>query len=289
LSAFLWRYISEDMTVAENNKNTRPRLAASLALYCLPVVLDCDDSFEAIHEFEKLELALLKEVHDKSVDIEIIRKFLSSSKKLVFRDGRKPKDLARLVGTLIEELLEFSSQARRELNANELWKVLWTLYDYSAMGERVNPIALLTDFTIKPDVIKKAKSEIEKYADEGLVKLFFSVAKGRSKCVAFDRWNSILSAVENSDHLNATSMVGDPIILLVSQLRNHPMLQEIQYSYYSFISQYGQDPLTDVCALACLSMNMHSWFEGVRDAEDMRENILTPLFEGANISNYISC
>ena len=78
LSAFFWRYISETSLAEDNKKNPNVSLAASPHLYCLPVVVGCDDSFEAYHDFEKLELALISVAHKNSIEIDKIREFLSS-------------------------------------------------------------------------------------------------------------------------------------------------------------------------------------------------------------------
>lgn len=288
LTAFFLRYLSENTIATEQKQTSGFRLATSLPLYCLPVALGCDDPYEAIHDFEKLELALLGELIDKSKDIEIIRKFLSSGKALIYRAGLEPMELARQVGSYIENLLEHSSNDRRKFSPNLLWKRLWELYEFPKLGESVNPVVLLGGFSITSDVILKTKTRIDSHADEGLVELFVSVARGRDKCVAFDRWNQISTSNENRDRLTASSMCGDPIVLLVSQVRNHPMLHALQYSYYSFVSLYGQDELVDVCAVASLAMNIHSWYEGIDGDEAIRASVLSPLSEGTDIARYIA-
>jgi hypothetical protein len=157
------------------------------------------------------------------------------------------------------------------------------------MGERVDALVLFGRFSIGANVIRNARSHIARHTDEGLVQLYSSIASEKASCLAFNRADHATAALAGSDRLIATSMCGQPSSLLVALVRNRTMLRALQYSYYFFVSQHGQVGVVDVCAVAGLAMNIHSWHESIHDEEDIRMYVLAPLIEGKDIAKSLAC
>jgi hypothetical protein len=106
LSAFFWRYLAEHSVARTAGQPSGVRLRSSGLLYCLPLVLGSDEPHEALRDLTMLQVALVRECRDGLHSIRSISAFLATGRKLVHRANLGPKELARQVGSHIQDLLE---------------------------------------------------------------------------------------------------------------------------------------------------------------------------------------